>query len=400
MRQKEGLPLFRTPIPSFCLRQPSGEMVRGLTQTRLSLCGKGDLGQHPTGASRLISGGRRFPAGPNLPYGPSMRRFQTTAGALALIGFLLAPPQARALPDPTKPGRFAVGVTSLRFTTTSVATGATRILDTRVWYPAVPGTGTTTTLGARDARVQRGRHPLVIFSHGSCGLPEQSVFLTTALASWGFVVAAPPHPGNEIFDGFPACFTASFDSLRERPHDVSVVIDGMLATAKDRGSMFARHIAPRRIGMSGHSLGGITTLLVAEQDPRVRAALALAPAVVRFVAPQEPVRIPFMVQAAEMDSLAPLPDSQAAYNLAGPPRFLLEILNTGHFAWADVCAGSLFGVHDCDPPTLSQDDAHALVLRYAVPFLSRYLAGHRRFGRLLSTESVPAGALLTADVKR
>src|SRR5262245_29800874 len=331
---------------------------------------------------------------------PSMRRSQTTAGALALIGILLAPLEARALPDPTKPGRVAVGVTSLRFPTPSVATAATRELDTRVWYPAVPGTGTTTTLGARDARVQGGRHPLVIFSHGSCGIPEQSVFLTAALASWGFVVAAPAHPGNQITDGFPACFTASFDSLRERPHDVSVVIDGMLATATERGSMFARHIAPRRIGMSGHSLGGITTLLVTEEDPRVRAALALAPAVVRIVRPQAPVRVPLMVQAAERDSLAPLPDSQVAFDLAGPPRFLVEILNAGHFAWTDICAGSLFGVHDCDPGTLSQDDAHALVLRYAVPFFSRYLAGHRRFGRLLSSDGVPPGALLTADVKR
>src|SRR5262245_12016026 len=204
---------------------------------------------------------------------PSMRRSQTTAGALALIGILLAPLEARALPDPTKPGRVAVGVTSLRFTTPSVATGATRVLDTRVWYPAVPGTGTTTTLGARDARVQRGRHPLVIFSHGSRGIPEQSVFLTAALASRGFIVAAPPHPGSLLSDGLPACFPSAVGSLRGPPHDVSVVIDGMLVMSKDRESMSARHIAPRRIGMSGHSLGGMTTLLVAEQDARVRAAL-------------------------------------------------------------------------------------------------------------------------------
>ena len=40
---------------------------------------------------------------------------------------------------------------------------------------------------------QSGGYPLVIFSHGFAGYPEQSVTLTTHLASWGFVVAAPDH---------------------------------------------------------------------------------------------------------------------------------------------------------------------------------------------------------------
>ena len=38
-----------------------------------------------------------------------------------------------------------------------------------------------------------GSYPLVIFSHGFAGYPAQSVTLTTHLASWGFVVAAPDH---------------------------------------------------------------------------------------------------------------------------------------------------------------------------------------------------------------
>ena len=35
--------------------------------------------------------------------------------------------------------------------------------------------------------------PLVLFSHGFCGYRQQSSFLTTTIASWGFVVAAPTH---------------------------------------------------------------------------------------------------------------------------------------------------------------------------------------------------------------
>ena len=40
------------------------------------------------------------------------------------------------------------------------------------------------------------RCPLLVFSHGNSGYRQQSTFLTTHLASWGFVVAAPDHVGN------------------------------------------------------------------------------------------------------------------------------------------------------------------------------------------------------------
>ena len=79
--------------------------------------------------------------------------------------------------------------------------------------------------------------------------------------------------------------------------------------------------------------------------------------------------------------------------------FLVEILNTGHFAWSDLCAGSLFGVRDCDPGTLTQDEAHALVLRYAIPFLARYLAGEARFAKLLTAATAPPGVVLTANTR-
>ena len=85
---------------------------------------------------------------------------------------------------------FPVGTTTRTLVTTSV-TGTPRTLDTIVWYPAVPRTGTPETLGLRDAKVRRGRFPLVVFMHGTCGRPDEATYLTKALASQGFVVAAP-----------------------------------------------------------------------------------------------------------------------------------------------------------------------------------------------------------------
>ena len=54
-----------------------------------------------------------------------------------------------------------------------------------------------------------------MFSHGSCGFPGQSPFLTETLASWGFVVAAPPHPGNTTAE-LATCDDDTADSFANR----------------------------------------------------------------------------------------------------------------------------------------------------------------------------------------
>src|SRR5262249_1892207 len=160
--------------------------------------------------------------------------------------------------------------------------------------PAKAGTGTAEGTAFRDATVLHGRWPLVLFSHGLCAYPQQSTFFTEALASWGFVVAAPPHPGNEFTDGFPGCASDYQDSFANRVADVRFVLDQLLAAAKQRGGPFARRINPRRIGMSGHSFGGQTTMRIAAVEPRVRAALALAPAVHESVGTLD-VHIPTLI---------------------------------------------------------------------------------------------------------
>ena len=188
--------------------------------------------------------------------------------AVALSILLLAHVAAArngATPDYTAPGPLPVGVTTIAITTTSVTTGAPRVLATQVWYPAKEGTGTPEGAFLRGAEVAKGRHPLVVFSHGSCGIPNQSVFLMQALASRGMILAAPPHPGNTFADD---CDTpdALADAFANRPADVAAVADRFLAFTKDKSSRFHRHVNPKRLGIAGHSFGGQTTLRVAAAD--------------------------------------------------------------------------------------------------------------------------------------
>jgi predicted dienelactone hydrolase len=296
--------------------------------------------------------------------------------------------------DPRDAGAFAAGVRVVTFTKLSeVDPSRTRSLDTVVWYPAPAGAGPVDPGlgGVRDAPLDAsaGPYPLLLFSHGACGYPAQSTFLTALLATRGFVVAAPPHPGNTLAE-FPTCGTlaALLASAEERPADVIHVTDGLLAADLDPGSPFYGAIDETRVGMSGHSFGGFTTFLVQPFDTRFRVAVPLAPATPGGAA----LTVPSLVVLGRIDSVVDNEAARAAFARGTAPRYLVEIENTGHFAFSNGC----FPGPDCAPPaTLTQDEAHAAVLRWVVPFLEAHLAGDARFVPFLAPPT-PAGVALTA----
>lgn len=299
---------------------------------------------------------------------------------------LLAVATSAAARDWSKPGPYAVGVRTLTFTKTSVTTGAPRMLATRIWYPTVKRSGTPSPLGRVDAKVKKGRFPLIMYSHGSCGDPDESTYLTMALASWGFIVAAPPHPGNTSADGFAACLTDFGDSGANRVPDVRFTLDAMLAENAAPGSPFASRIREAGIGITGGSYGGFTTLWSAQQDARFTAAMAGVPGGADVV---QPLAIPLLVQGAENDEIVPFtPESEKAFAKGAGPRYLVKLLDATHLSFFDECSG-------CPATNVPQDEAHRLVLRYAVPFFLRYLKDGRAAGKAL-TKPV-SGVELTAE---
>lgn len=124
--------------------------------------------------------------------------------------------------------------------------------------------------------------PLVVFSHGNSGLRRQSTFLTTYLASHGYVVAAPDHVGNTFTEmqGIDAEQRKAVHraARQNRPRDLSTTIDRVLASEGELPPLDAR-----RIGALGHSFGGWTALKMPRRDQRVRAVCGLAPAAEPFV---------------------------------------------------------------------------------------------------------------------
>ena len=100
---------------------------------------------------------------------------------------------------------------------------------------------------------------MVVFSHGAYGIRFQSIFFTQYLASHGYVVPAPDHQDNTLYDLFAEDGYNIDDmgwSAVERPYDAAAVIDRMLERNATPGDTFAGSVDPDRIGMSGHSFGG------------------------------------------------------------------------------------------------------------------------------------------------
>jgi len=166
-------------------------------------------------------------------------------------------PPPRVAPD--RVGPYAVGATTVQ-----VADDRGGALTVEVWYPAEdPGTEPDSypeialTLDAhRDATPDRrgAPYPLVAFSHGYGGIRYQSAFLTEHLASHGFVVVAPDHPHNTLFD-LDADLTGQV--LVNRPGDVRRAVDGALGAADLAGLAQNDTYA-----MTGHSFGGLTSVIV------------------------------------------------------------------------------------------------------------------------------------------
>jgi len=288
-------------------------------------------------------------------------------------------------------GPFAVGVTRLTYTKSSVATGEPRVLTTPVWFPIDGPPGGDPQSGATTVR--RGKWPLILFSHGDCSLPELSTFFTTGLASRGFIVAAPPHPGDTTSD-IPQCEDVGVEAVsdRERVPDIEFVIDQLLAATRRGDSagpdaLFFHRIDRHRIGMSGHSHGGLTTLQAAAADPRIRGSVAMAPEADRTLR----ITSPMLILTGELDTVTPFAsEAEGAYQSLAGPRFLLKLLNAGHCAFVAVCITEFCGA-GCEAGALSLDAAHAITLRVVVPFLKRYVAGEGEFGKDLPPRTVPEG---------
>lgn len=117
----------------------------------------------------------------------------------------------------------------------------------------------------KPQRYLPGKTPVVVFSHGLASRPEDFAEQAKHLASYGYVVALPDHPGSDynrarsLLEGFNRNVFA-LDEFINRPKDISYVIDEL---QRRNQSVFAGRLNLDAVGVAGHSFGGYTALAVA-----------------------------------------------------------------------------------------------------------------------------------------
>lgn len=196
---------------------------------------------------------------------------------------------------------------------------AKRRLTTVVRYPKV--------LGGTPAERAR-RFPLVVFAHGYDLTPGAYRPLLRAWARAGYVVAAPVLPGESaIAPGGP-----NRADLVNEPADLRFVVDRLLGR-----SALAAVIDPQRVAVAGHSDGGSAALAVAydarHRDRRIDATIVLAgsdiPGEAPFAFPADGP--PLLAVQGDADSVNPPAATNAFYDRAAVPRFMLTVLRGGHY---------------------------------------------------------------------
>jgi predicted dienelactone hydrolase len=323
--------------------------------------------------------------------------------ALSLLVLLLATGSAHALPDPSDPGPFSVGYLRTTITRAATLVDGDRAMDTFVWYPTLDRTPSSDPYGLPDAEVAPGRHPVLVFSHGGCAHPIASSYLNEAFASFGFVVVTPSHPGDTILDGTESCdwIELRTPTLIERVADVRFVLDVLEQGTDATVAALSGRLDLGRVGIVGWSSGASTALVAGREDPRFDAVLSLAPDVRPERIGRQPTGVPTMVMEGVLDFYDPQQTAlDEIYRRLRAPRFAVEMQRTGHFAFSDDCLADLIGGVDCGiDGTLTQDEAHRVVLRYAMPFLLRWVAELRPWSALLKG-GVTGGAELRVDLGR
>ncbi len=137
-------------------------------------------------------------------------------------------------------------------------------IDLSVWYPGGSGRGSVQIEGhiiqaVRNGRPVAGFFPIILMSHDSTGSRFANHDMARQLAENGFVVIAPTHTGDSIYDSSDL-FTA--ENIIERPRDLLVSLEVVLDSPELSG------IADEsRIGVMGSGFGAITAMQMAGARP-------------------------------------------------------------------------------------------------------------------------------------
>ncbi|MEZ5571246.1 MAG: hypothetical protein R3E64_04405 [Halioglobus sp.] len=199
-----------------------------------------------------------------------------------------------------------------------------RRLEGVIWYPQSKA---------------RGPFPLIVYSHGFTSSFREGAYLAEHLASLGYVVVAVNYPLTHLrAPGGP-----NVKDVVNQPGDVSFIIDTLLQQSTTPGHKLEGKIDAQRIGVTGISLGGMTTELVTFhptlRDKRIAAALSIAGPTSMFTKDFfANASVPFLMLAGDVDALIPYATNAAPIPDKVTNGALITITGGSHTGFAGPAA--------------------------------------------------------------
>ncbi|HEY9797360.1 MAG TPA: alpha/beta hydrolase [Leptolyngbyaceae cyanobacterium] len=309
------------------------------------------------------------------------------------------------MPDLRKPGPVSYSKQSL--TLNDLRRRRTFPVD--LYLPTSPSTG--------------GLAPVIVISHGLGSDRQTFGYLATHLASYGFAVAVPEHPGSNaeqlqaLINGFANEVTAPAE-LTDRPLDIKFLLDELKRS-------FGRQLNLQQVGVIGQSFGGYTALALAGaainfeqlqkdcdpsndslnlslllqcrglalppsqyqlQDERIKAAIAINPVGSTIFGESQisKIQVPLMLVAGSDDTVAPaLAEQIQPFTwLTTPNKYLVLLKGGTHFSALDESTGAIpVPPQAIGPnPAVAQDYMKALSLA----FFQTYIGGQSEYQVYLS----------------
>lgn len=276
--------------------------------------------------------------------------------------------------------------------------------------------------------------PVIIISHGLGSDRTSFAYLAEHLASYGFVVAVPEHPGSNaqqlqaLLSGRSNQVTDPREFI-DRPLDIKYLLD-RLTRLSQTDPQFKQRLNLQQVGVVGQSFGGYTALALAgatinfEQlrkdcparedtlnvslllqclatllpnqqynlsDPRIKAAIAINPvdSSIFGQASLSQIKIPVMIISSSADTVAPaLAEQIQPFTWLTTPNKYLALINRGtHFSTISGSPNAAIPVpaQVIGPnPTLARSYVRAL----SVPFFATYVAKQSSNISYLSTNYI------------
>ncbi|WP_416675139.1 alpha/beta hydrolase [Egbenema bharatensis] len=271
--------------------------------------------------------------------------------------------------------------------------------------------------------------PLIVISHGLGSDRTTYAYLAAHLASYGFAVAVPEHPGSNatqmqaLISGTASQVTSPAEFI-DRPLDITYLLDH-LETLSERDPDFQGRLDVQRVGVIGQSMGGYTALVLAGadlnfdqleaectgnsfnlslllqcraldlprsspplKDERVQAVVAINPIGSSLLGQEDyaAIQVPVLIVSSSSDTVAPaLLEQIRPFTWLRTPNRYLAILEGGtHFSAIDIPNPEAIDsgeVLPLPPQVIGPDPAlaHTYLRSLSLAFMGNYVAADNSY---------------------